>query len=315
MADNVLLLKPYNGDDVTGWYWSEKLDGMRAIWDGIGPRSVTFTRESPGPGKFIGTMQVTGLWSRLGKPIIAPGWFIERLPVGLALDGELYCPRLSLHNILSIVRTKKPGPGWREIEYVVFDVPRLEYTDWVTSITGFDPRVDRTGTRLEPCVSRFYVDRCSFGLGRVNLEQATCFLEEYSADGFCILKQNIVEREDSVSVLARQQYDEGGEGVVVRSPYSLWRPGRSSDSFKHKPFEILTGLVVGWKPGQGKYSGMIGSYQVQYSEGGETGELSVSGFDDTERMIGGSCRVGKKMKIKARRVGSTYVEPRFDKWV
>jgi DNA ligase-1 len=48
---------------------SEKLDGMRAVWDG------------------------EGLYSRTGKPVSAPPSFFEQLPPGFALDGELFLGR------------------------------------------------------------------------------------------------------------------------------------------------------------------------------------------------------------------------------
>ena len=55
----------YAGQDVAGWWCSEKFDGCRAYWDG------------------------SQLWSRGGHVINAPAWFIAGLPAR-HLDCELW---------------------------------------------------------------------------------------------------------------------------------------------------------------------------------------------------------------------------------
>ena len=57
-----------NAADLSGWWMSEKLDGVRAYWDGK---------------QFL---------SRQGNLFHAPQWFIDGLP-GIALDGELWIGR------------------------------------------------------------------------------------------------------------------------------------------------------------------------------------------------------------------------------
>lgn len=83
---------------LTGWWFSEKYDGMRAYWDG------------------------KRLWSRQGNPIQAPEWFIDALPP-FALDGELWLDRQAFAETLSIVRQQVPDQRWNQITYQVFDVP------------------------------------------------------------------------------------------------------------------------------------------------------------------------------------------------
>ncbi len=96
---DLLLLKTYdNSQDVTGWLMSEKLDGMRAIWDG------------------------KTLKSRKGNKISAPEWFLQALPP-FALDGELWTQRGDFENIMSIVRKKSPDERWHTISYQIFEVP------------------------------------------------------------------------------------------------------------------------------------------------------------------------------------------------
>lgn len=96
----LLLAHPWDAAkvDPTGWWVSEKLDGVRCFWDGKG-----------------------GLWSRLGKPFAkAPADFLARLPRGVPLDGELYLGRKRFNDT---IRAIKGSAGWSEIRYVVFDAP------------------------------------------------------------------------------------------------------------------------------------------------------------------------------------------------
>ncbi|PHS32645.1 MAG: DNA ligase [Methylophaga sp.] len=99
---DILLLKTYDdSQDVTGWLMSEKLDGMRAIWDG------------------------EMLKSRQGNQIAAPQWFLQALPP-FALDGELWTQRGNFENIISIVRQQKPDDRWQTISYQIFEVPNQQ---------------------------------------------------------------------------------------------------------------------------------------------------------------------------------------------
>jgi DNA ligase-1 len=91
--DNVL--------DPTGWWLSEKLDGVRAYWDG------------------------KQFWSRLGNLFHAPDWFIAGLP-NVPLDGELWLGRKQFQRAVSIVRRQDKSDLWKEIRYLVFDAPKVE---------------------------------------------------------------------------------------------------------------------------------------------------------------------------------------------
>ena len=95
----VFLLKTYDGtQDVVGWVMSEKLDGVRGIWDG------------------------ERLLSRGGNELRAPKWFTRDFPP-FALDGELWTRRGDFENIVSIVRRKNPDERWARVRYHIFEVP------------------------------------------------------------------------------------------------------------------------------------------------------------------------------------------------
>ena len=99
IAPKLLLAHPWENDtDLTGWWMSEKLDGVRAWWDGK---------------QFL---------SRLGNVYHAPDWFIAGLP-NVPLDGELWLDRKAFQRTVSIVRRQDKSDHWREIKYVLFDAP------------------------------------------------------------------------------------------------------------------------------------------------------------------------------------------------
>ena len=98
-APPVLLAQSWtDDDDIAGWWMSEKLDGVRAWWDG------------------------SSFWSRLGNRYHAPPWFEEGLP-NEPLDGELWIGRKLFQRTVSTVRRQDQGETWRDVRYVVFDAP------------------------------------------------------------------------------------------------------------------------------------------------------------------------------------------------
>ena len=98
-APALLLAHKWEVDqDPRGWWMSEKLDGVRALWDGE---------------RFV---------SRLGNAFVAPDWFVASLP-RTPLDGELWGGRKLFQKTVSVVRRADGGQAWRDLKYVVFDAP------------------------------------------------------------------------------------------------------------------------------------------------------------------------------------------------
>lgn len=98
-APPVLLAHVWDNEaDLSGWWMSEKLDGVRAYWDGE---------------RFL---------SRLGNVYHAPDWFVAGLP-RTPLDGELWLDRKAFQRAVSIVRRQDKSDDWRQIKYLVFDAP------------------------------------------------------------------------------------------------------------------------------------------------------------------------------------------------
>jgi DNA ligase 1 len=95
----VLLAETWDGHlDPRDWWMSEKLDGVRAYWDGK---------------RFL---------SRLGNLYHAPDWFIAGLPAH-PLDGELFLARKAFQKTVAIVRRQDQSDLWKQIKFLIFDAP------------------------------------------------------------------------------------------------------------------------------------------------------------------------------------------------
>ena len=88
---NIIKIQPKNlklldiGPPPVGWWVSEKLDGIRAIWDGE---------------KFLSRNSSTGLGSKVFSYV--PQFILDAMPAGVALDGEIWKGRNQFNDISSI---------------------------------------------------------------------------------------------------------------------------------------------------------------------------------------------------------------------
>lgn len=92
--------------DPTGWWMSEKLDGVRCYWSGA------------------------RFYSRNGNQFLAPPFFTENLPKSVSLDGELWMGRKMFQKCVGIIKRqdfkKYDMNEWAKIVYVIFDAPSLK---------------------------------------------------------------------------------------------------------------------------------------------------------------------------------------------
>ena len=94
------LAKVYQpGMPLDGYWVSEKLDGVRAYWDGA------------------------QLWSKGGNRIAAPEWFTRGYP-DQAMEGQLWMGRGRFAEVSAAVRRLRPqAQEWRQIRLMLFDLP------------------------------------------------------------------------------------------------------------------------------------------------------------------------------------------------
>jgi len=196
----VMLAKTWDGGPVRGWLLSEKLDGVRAVWDGA------------------------ALWTRNGNRINAPVEFLNALPAGLALDGELWMGRGRFQAMLSVLKCK--SADWSGVTFMVFDAPDVA--------GGFAARLAVAAAALADCaVARL-------------VEHVVCtgerHFQSYSADRLAM----------------------GAEGVMLRRAGSRYTSGRSGDLRKHKPTMTDEAVVVGHETGKGRHAARIGSLVCEW---------------------------------------------------
>lgn len=173
----MLLLNTYAGQEITGWLMSEKLDGWRARWDGA------------------------RLLTRSGSVIEAPDWFLDGMPDGVALDGELYAGRGNRMRVQSACQRRCPvGAEWEALQFAAFDAPEHGGT--------FDARW-------------VYLDG----------------MELIRPDVRFVVPHHRVESLDHARGFYHAMLRQGGEGVVFRSPSGLYVDGRDPLSLKCKPGE------------------------------------------------------------------------------
>ena len=109
---DLLLANIYSSDILLQNYWiSEKLDGVRAYWNG------------------------KNLISRQGNIFQAPEWFVASLPK-VALDGELWLGRGRFEAVSGVVRRQSPDEtDWQQVKFMIFDLPN--------HAGAFDERLNR----------------------------------------------------------------------------------------------------------------------------------------------------------------------------
>lgn len=207
--------------DYTGYWMSEKLDGIRAFWTG------------------------TELLTRNGNKIAAPTSFTYGLP-NQALEGELWAGRGNFHLVQQTVLDDVPNTqAWARITFMLFDIPG--------AVRTFDDRIASLNTIV-----------------------ATSKNPQINVVPHSLVSSNvqIIEKLDKIE---RQ----GGEGVMLRVANASYKSGRSNTLIKLKSYSDAEAMVIGYKAGKGKYSGMMGSIIVESAEGLQF--LIGSGFTDSER--------------------------------
>lgn len=105
-TDDMSHGRDWQGEDLAGWYLSEKFRGIRAWWDG------------------------SRLWTRGGNVIAAPVEFTNALPPGIHLDGEVWAGREPIETKARLA-ARFGGRHWTPaVRFVAFDAPQAA-GDWL----------------------------------------------------------------------------------------------------------------------------------------------------------------------------------------
>lgn len=280
------LAKPHTKQFVGGSLYSEKLDGMRCVWDG-GMTRGTPIEEVPfanltrgGHGKIA-----TGLWSRYGNPIFAPDYFLDSLP-NFTLDGELWLRRGAFQETMSIVKDHIPGPGWKDIKYMVFDAIPIETLFQVGRINDPNYQIIIQPGITNWAIATYKRRNCKLVVERPFISQLK-FLNLYLNQNHHVklleqneLPQNEFEAKNILFAKLEEYIALGAEGLIVRNRASYWQPKRCDEMLKVKKRLDDEAIVIGYIAAEvGKIHGKLGSLIVRYNHT----EFNLSGFTDEER--------------------------------
>lgn len=282
-----MLAKTYKpGDKVHGWFMSEKLDGRRCLWDGGVSRGRSTMLVPWSNTNKTGKVKpvATGLWTRYGNVVNAPEWFLDELPKNILLDGELYIGKGEMQTVASITSAHIPDEDrWKNIKFMIFDSPSI-----------YDFSVE--GKINHPSFERMiYAYKCKeyFETHGENVRNSSMTFDrayEYLCgleltDPLHVVEQTVLpyqSPQDALYVKLNEVVDSGGEGIMLRRPFSFWVPKRTNHLLKVKPLDDMEGTVVGYVAGLGKHYGALGSLIVDC----DGIRLHVSGFTDIQRVVG-----------------------------
>jgi len=278
----LLLADTFKADkhDPVGMMMSIKLDGGRALWDGGITRGVptvdvpwaSVTNPKSNLPKDKIAPVATGLWSRYGNPIAAPEWFLDAMPRGFLMDGELYCGPGKFQQTMSAIRTDVPiDDRWREVKYHAFGAPTFDsvFQSGLIKNANMLTEIDhaaclefvayRTGLTKEMLVYQ----------GPRTFEEEQDALDEVLHNGSDLVvrvPQFHCRSLAELTKFTKEVTDAGGEGAMLRDPDSVWFPKRRPFLLKVKPRPdseaTVIGFVAGRKGKTGQFLGKLGCLKV-----------------------------------------------------
>jgi ATP-dependent DNA ligase len=168
------------------------------------------------------------------------------LPQDTFIDGELLSPKGhgAIQSSMTTTHAHRPSEALPELFFAVFDITRVQGIDIRSKPWGQRRRlVEAVGLEYEP-----------------------------------LLRLSLLLPNDRALEIA---LNAGAEGVVYKQRNSAYVNGRSSTWVKVKPQETAEAIVVGFKPGEGSFAGMVGALEFALLDGGV--HSRCSGFNMATR--------------------------------
>ncbi len=250
---------------------------------------------------FDGTNAVA--WSRQGREFVLNGALdasaAKWMNAGQTLDGELMFYR----NGKPLDRKTSNGLANKAIRGTLSEAEAQDARFVTWDIVDFTSTID-------------YGDRFAA------LQQLAKKNKSDKTSRIMLVNSKIVNNAGEAQEFYEEQIADGQEGAVVKNIKSKWVPKRSKDLGKMKAEEEADLLVVGFKPGKGKFEGMVGSLECVTAD--RKLKVNVSGFNDDDRamapdMFDKIITVRYNAVIQDRDTGEyslflpRFVEVRFDK--
>ncbi len=231
------------------WYVSEKLRGVRAIWD----------------GKNLVTKHFKEIKN-------VPKWFINILPRHAPLEGIL-----TNFNMLN----SSIDPEWSKVKFIVYDMPSTKYPfhDRLTRIRNI-PLFKIQEQHLKRALS---VEDTT---GRTSRRQKAFKLKNLNLNNICLHEfkelNNIQNDFRTVNGMYSNALKDD-KGLMLISSTNMYRPGEQKSFYEYKEDHEGEAKIIGYKEGENRYYGILGKYHCQIPGNGKKFYLGVGIPDDIRK--------------------------------
>lgn len=242
------------------WYVSEKLTGVRAIWD----------------GKNLVTKHFKEIKN-------VPKWFINILPRHAPLEGIL-----TNFNMLN----SSIDPEWSKVKFIVYDMPSTKYPfhDRLTRIRNI-PLFKIQEQHLKRALSGNDTTGTTGGAlprsaQRTSRSQKTFKLKNLHLNNICLHEFKELNNIQNDFRVVNGMYSNAlkdDKGLMLISSTNMYRPGEQKSFYEYKEDHEGEAKIIGYKEGENRYYGILGKYHCQIPGNGKKFYLGVGIPDDIRK--------------------------------
>ena len=242
------------------WYVSEKIVGVRAIWDG---KSL-----------------VTKHFKEIKN---VPKWFTNILPRHAPLEGVL-----TNFNMLN----PSVDPEWSKVKYIVYDMPTTKYVfqDRLTRLRNIplfklqEQHLKRIESENNNNDNESNSSNCSKSSS--NRRQRAFKIKNLHLNNICLQTFKEIQNVQNDFRIVNNMYSnalETDKGLMLINASNMYRPGDSKSFYEYKENHAGEATIIGYKEGENKYYGILGKYHCKIPENGKKFYLSVGIPDDIRK--------------------------------
>ena len=223
------------------------------------------------------------LITRSNHEINAPSSFLSWFPKGIILDGELWNSRENFNSISGIVRRKKPEENnWKDMKFMAFDV--------ILSQDTFNL----------PYYKRYAI-----------LQNIILKISDFNCP-IILVNQIKINSREQLNEMLYNITKQGGEGLIIRDPLSLYEQKRSNKVLKVKPVKDNDAIIVGYEFGKGRLQHMMGKLIAEWVYPLPPVKIKVGGgFKDIERInYKKDFPIGSKIIVEYMSINPKTFQPR-----
>jgi DNA ligase-1 len=170
--------------DISQYWVSEKLDGMRGYWNG------------------------QQLLTRQGNIIHSPKWFTQNWPT-TAMDGELWIARDQFQSTVSCVRKININEDcWRSVRFMMFDLPKSIDT-FTQRIAAMKSLIDNNSSNYLGMIQQFKLKN------NQQLDELLEYITDNKGEGLMIHKANAYYYSGRTSNIMKLKKYQEAEATII----------------------------------------------------------------------------------------------------